>query len=79
MLFRSERHVFQFRHRGVNTDMKPVKEIELIEEMLKNQTPNYTDAHQRLAWERGFLTGFLARLAQHDIGTRLEIMQKVKQ
>jgi tRNA uridine 5-carbamoylmethylation protein Kti12 len=57
--------------------MKPVKEIELIEEVLKQQGNRYQDPHQRLAWERGFLTGMLARYAQHDIALRLELQRKV--
>ena len=57
--------------------MKPVKEIELIETILKQQSSQYQDPHQRLAWERGFLTGMLARYAQHDISLRLELQRRV--
>lgn len=59
--------------------MKPDKEIEMIEHMLKQLTPPDQTVHQRMCWERGFLTGFLARLAKADSGIKAAIIQRTRQ
>ena len=63
---------------GLSKVMNPEKEIKLIEEMLKRCAPDFSDAHQRLSWERGFLTGFLASLAHNDSAIKVAVMKREK-
>jgi hypothetical protein len=56
--------------------MRPHKEIELIELLLRQQRPNFKTSGEMLAWERGYLTGMLAMFAHNDSAIRSQLIKK---
>lgn len=46
--------------------MSVQRNIELIKEILANLDKDYTDSHEQLIYELGYLIGMLARMANED-------------
>jgi hypothetical protein len=61
---------------AINTNMKPYKEIELIELLLRKVQPKFQNSGELLAWQRGYLTGLLATLAHNDSAIRSQLIKK---
>ena len=40
--------------------------IDVVEKLLRQNNRNYVDSHEQLLYERGYLTGLLARLMNDD-------------
>ena len=40
--------------------------IDIIEKLLKHNNREYKDSHEQLLYERGYLTGLLARMMSDD-------------
>jgi len=51
---------------------------ELIEEILKSKSGMYPDARRQMLYERGYLTGILARLAYDDSSVRVKLEHILK-
>ena len=39
---------------------------QIVEELLVSKNTKFKDAHQKIAWERGYLTSLLASLIKED-------------
>ena len=52
--------------------------IDNIELLLKQQNRNHKDSHAQMLYERGYLTGLLARLMMTNPMLRGEIIEKIK-
>ena len=51
---------------------------EVIQHMLDSQAPDgFRTPQQRLAWQRGYLTGLLAQLANENVMVHLAIRQRL--
>ena len=54
------------------------KEIhQTIEQLLQANAPTHLTPHLKITWERGFLTGVLARLAQDNNSIRLQLEREL--
>jgi len=51
---------------------------QLIELLLQQEGSKYDDPHLRLAYERGYLTGLLAKLMYDDIEVFQKVLNKLK-
>jgi len=51
---------------------------QLIELLLQQEGSKYIDPHLRLAYERGYLTGLLAKLMYDDIEVFQKVLNKLK-
>ena len=51
---------------------------QLIEILLNQEGSKYTDSHLRLAYERGYLTGLLAKLMYEDEEVFQKVLSKLK-
>ena len=51
---------------------------QLIEILLNQEGSKYTDPHLRLAYERGYLTGLLAKLMYDDVEVFQKVLDKLK-
>jgi hypothetical protein len=58
--------------------MQPLTEVDLVEKLLAQQTPKFSNVHLQMIWQRGFLTGLLARFAHNDSHIREAIWLKTK-
>ena len=59
--------------------MKLQRELDLVEQLLRQRRPSTQDIYQRVCWERGFLTGFLASIAQSSPEVKRLINSKINQ
>ena len=57
--------------------MQAQRELELVEQMLRQLRPSTGTVYQRLCWERGFLASFLASVAHADPRVRRLIDAKM--
>ena len=48
-----------------------------IEQLLQAHAPSHLTTHLKITWERGFLTGLLARLAQDNASIRLQLEREL--
>ena len=53
------------------------KNILLIERLITAQNRTFPTVEERLAYERGYLTGFLARLVQDDSNIAHIVLHKI--
>ena len=51
---------------------------DIVELLLKKNNKNFKDSHTQMLYERGYLTGLLARLMMTNPLLRGEIIDKVK-
>ena len=64
----------------LNTFMRPNEPMtpQVIQHMLDSQAPDgFRTPQQRLAWQRGYLTGLLAQLANENVMVHLAIRQRL--
>jgi hypothetical protein len=52
--------------------------IELVETLLKKNNKKHIDSHAQMIYERGFLTGLIARIMLTDPILRREIQERIK-
>ena len=52
--------------------------IDVIEKLLRQNKRNYKNSHEQLLYERGYLTGLLARMMIENPMFRNEIIDRVK-
>ena len=52
--------------------------IELVETLLKSINKQHKDSHAQMIYERGYLTGLIARLMIENPNIRLEITEQTK-
>jgi hypothetical protein len=52
--------------------------IDVVEKLLRQNKRNYKDSHEQLLYERGYLTGLLARMMIENPMFRNEIIDRVK-
>ena len=52
--------------------------IELVETLLKSNNKQHKDSHDQMIYERGFLTGLIARIMLTDPILRREIQERIK-
>ena len=52
--------------------------ITVVERLLRQNNREYNDSHEQLLYERGYLTGLLARLMIENPHIRLEIIDRAK-
>jgi hypothetical protein len=52
--------------------------IDIVEKLLCQNNRNYKDSHEQLLYERGYLTGMLARMMIENPNIRLEIIEQTK-
>ena len=50
--------------------------IDVIEKLLKHNDRTYKDSHDQLLYERGYLTGMLARLMIENPMIRIELIDR---
>jgi hypothetical protein len=50
--------------------------IDVIEKLLRQNKRNYKDSHEQLLYERGYLTGLLARIMSDDPKILHQIINK---
>ena len=64
----------------LNICMGPRQPItkESIQQMLDDNAPPFATPQQRLAWERGYLTGLLIRLSNEDILVHRAIRERLQ-
>jgi len=48
-----------------------------IEQLLQSHAPSHLTPHLKITWERGFLTGILARMAQDNASIRLQLEREL--
>lgn len=54
------------------------KEIhQTIEQLLQANCPSHLTPHLKITWERGFLTGLLARLTQDNVSIKLQLEREL--
>jgi len=51
---------------------------ELVEKLLSENNSKYTNTSEKIIYERGYLTGLLAKLAYEDSYVRQAIRQRLK-
>jgi hypothetical protein len=51
---------------------------ELVEKLLSENNSKYTNTREKIIYERGYLTGLLAKLAYEDSYVRQAIRQRLK-
>ena len=52
--------------------------IDVVEKLLRQNKRNYKDSHEQLLYERGYLTGLLARMMIENPMFRNEIIDRAK-
>ena len=52
--------------------------INTVEKLLRQNNRNYKDSHEQLLYERGYLTGMIARIMNDDPMFRNEIIDRAK-
>ena len=52
--------------------------INTVEKLLRQNNRNYKDSHEQLLYERGYLTGILARMMIENPMFRNEIIDRTK-
>ena len=52
--------------------------IDVVEKLLRQHGRNYKDSHDQLLYERGYLTGMLARMMLENPMFRNEIIERTK-
>ena len=52
--------------------------IDVVEKLLRQNKRNYKDSHEQLLYERGYLTGLLAKMMSDDPMFRNEIIERQK-
>ena len=52
--------------------------IDVVEKLLRQNKRNYKDSHEQLLYERGYLTGLLAKMMSDDPMFRNEIIDRAK-
>ena len=52
--------------------------IDIVEKLLRQNNRNYKDSHEQLLYERGYLTGMLARMMIENPMFRNEIIDRAK-
>lgn len=52
--------------------------IDIIEKLLRQQNRGYKDSHAQMLYERGYLTGLIARIMLTNPGLRNEIISRIK-
>jgi hypothetical protein len=50
--------------------------IDVVEKLLRQHKRNYVDSHEQLLYERGYLTGLLARMMSDDPSILHQIINK---
>jgi len=48
-----------------------------IEQLLQAHAPTHLTPHLKVTWERGFLTGLVARLAEGNASIRLQLEREL--
>jgi hypothetical protein len=59
-------------------DKHTAKCIELIEELLEVAGPKHDNVKDMMLWQRGYLTGFFARIIRDDSLTRKEVTDRIE-
>ena len=54
------------------------KEVDLINQLLKLQKKKHLTVKDQMIYERGYLTGLLARALHEDVGLRTSIVRLIK-
>ena len=54
------------------------KEVDLINQLLKLQKKPHPTVKDQMLYERGYLTGLLARILHEDAGIRTSIVRLIK-
>jgi hypothetical protein len=52
--------------------------INVVEKLLRQNNRKYKDSHAQMIYERGYLTGLIARLMIENPNIRLEITEQTK-
>ena len=52
--------------------------IDIVEKLLRQNNRKFKDSHEELLYDRGYLTGLLARLMIENPHIRLEIIEQTK-
>lgn len=52
--------------------------INVVEKLLRQNNRNYKDSHEQLLYERGYLTGLLARMMIENPMVRIELIDRAK-
>ena len=52
--------------------------IDVVEKLLRQNKRNYKDSNEQLLYERGYLTGLLAKMMSDDPMFRNEIIDRAK-
>ena len=52
--------------------------IDVVEKLLRQNKLNYKDGHEQLLYERGYLTGLLARMMIENPMVRIELIERAK-
>ena len=52
--------------------------INVVEKLLRQNNRNYVDSHDQLLYERGYLTGIIARLMVENPHIMYEITERAK-
>ena len=52
--------------------------IDIVEKLLRQNNRRYKDSHAQMIYERGYLTGLIARLMIENPNIRLEIIEQTK-
>lgn len=53
-------------------------EVELVNHLLDLKKPSFTNSHELMLYERGYLTGLLARLAHDDSDVKRFLEHEIK-
>jgi len=51
--------------------------IDMVEQLLRQNNRNFADSHEQILYERGYLTGVIARLMIENPMYRQEIIDRV--
>jgi hypothetical protein len=52
--------------------------IDVVEKLLRQNNRNFKDSHEELLYDRGYLTGLIARIMIENPHIRLEIIEQTK-
>ena len=52
--------------------------IDIVEKLLQQQNKKHTDSHAQMIYERGYLTGVIARMMLENPMFRNEIIERIK-
>ena len=51
--------------------------IDVVEKLLRQNNRNFVDSHEQMLYERGYLTGMIARIMIENPNIRIDIMNRV--